>query len=212
MALSGCSAEKNKDVSEQDDILLAQDCGLDRFPCCASDPVCNFGQQCCVDPNNSNRNHCADSCSCGKEDDFCCEGGKCSEGLDCRDGVCIRCGNEGEACCPKEISCSVGLSCLNDECVKCGLVGNPCCQGSVPCLVGDGENNECFAGLCRSCGFNGAPACEGDKPCLPGQLLTGNRCERCGQDNQPCCATSSDAIYACDKKAGLSCKLGFCEK
>jgi hypothetical protein len=212
LLLSGCAIGEKKVKKEQPEILLAQDCGLDRFPCCASNPVCNFGQQCCVDPNNANRNQCADSCSCGKEEDFCCEGNKCADGLDCRDGICVRCGGEGELCCPKESACLAGLSCLNDHCVTCGLIGNPCCLGSEPCLTKKGENNECFSNICRSCGFDGAPACVGDKPCLSGQLFTSGRCERCGQINQPCCATSTESIYACDKKNELVCTLGFCEK
>ncbi len=211
LTVSGCSGGKKTPKNEQPEILLAQDCGLDLLPCCASDPTCNFGQQCCVDPNNHNRNHCADSCACGGEDQFCCEGDQCSEGLACRDGVCSHCGDEGDVCCPSEAPCSPGLVCSEDECVQCGLLGNPCCVGSEPCVIGKGENNECYEGYCRSCGFDGAPACSGGSICLDGQLLTGGRCERCGEANNPCCSSSSSA-YVCDPKDDLECKLGFCSK
>jgi hypothetical protein len=191
---------------------LAQECGFDLLPCCASDPACNFGQQCCVSPNDHNVNHCADSCVCGGDDQFCCEGSKCSDGLTCRDGLCSRCGGDGQFCCPSEAPCLPGLACSGEQCVECGLIGNPCCLGSRPCLIGKGENNECFDGICRSCGFDGAPACLGEVPCLSGQLFTNGRCERCGQADRPCCASSSESAYVCDPKDGLACVLGFCSR
>jgi hypothetical protein len=209
LLLSGCYFGSKNVKRVQPEILLATECGFDKLACCASEPTCNFGQQCCPDPNSPNRNYCSEDCSCGGEDEFCCEKSQCSNGLTCRDGLCLKCGGEGDVCCPGTAVCSSSLACLDDKCVKCGEIGNPCCQGSKTCETAKGENNECYEGLCRSCGFDGSPACSSTSPCLKNQLLTGNRCERCGEINKPCC--NKDLVgYDCDQSKGLVCELGFC--
>lgn len=210
LVLGGCSSGTKISKRSQPEILLATECGFDKLACCASDPACNFGQQCCVDPNNPNRNYCSEECSCGGEEEFCCDNSKCSDGLTCRDGLCLKCGGEGNVCCPGAVTCSSSLACLNDKCVKCGEIGNPCCLGSQSCQSGKGQNNECYGGLCRSCGFDGSPACSSTIPCLNNQLLTANRCERCGELNKPCCQPDSKLGYDCDPAKKLVCDLGFC--
>lgn len=217
LVFSGCSGGKGgqKTVKRsQPEVLLATGCGFDKLSCCASEPTCNFGQQCCPDPNNPNRNYCSEDCSCGGQEEFCCENSQCSGDLTCRDGFCLKCGGEGDVCCPGAVACSSSLACLNDKCVKCGELGNPCCQGSEKCLAVKGKNIECFDNSCRLCGFDGAAACSSTTttPCLKGQLLTAGKCERCGGLNKPCCDKESELGYDCDPSLKLACNLGFCSE
>ena len=212
LILSGCGAKQGVPERQAPEVLLAQECGFDKLPCCSSDPVCNFEQQCCVDPNDHNRNYCSDSCSCGHSEEFCCEGEKCSNGLTCHGGICLECGSEGDVCCPGEAACLAGLACLEDECVQCGLAGHPCCAGAEPCLFEKGARSECFRDLCRNCGFDGNAACQDEPYCQEGQILTGGRCERCGDLAKPCCNIGSGRDFECDPKKGLVCELGFCSE
>lgn len=212
LILGGCADGPKPSKRAQNEILLASECGFDKLSCCASDPACNFGQQCCADPNDPNRNYCSTNCSCGGEDEFCCENFRCSGSLTCRDGYCVKCGDQGDVCCPGAAACSSTLSCLNDKCVRCGQAGNPCCLGSEACSPVKGGNTECFRGLCRLCGFDGAAACSSTQPCLKGQIFTGDRCDRCGGLNKPCCNQDSGLGYECDPSLKLECKLGFCSE
>lgn len=195
------------------DVLLAQDCGMDGLQCCASDPKCSFGQECCADPNNSGKNQCADKCECGKQDEFCCADNQCSAGFACVDSKCTACGHELQPCCGSE--CQGGgkknnspLACFQQKCVECGLIGNPCC-GSEKCFGSESTEKtlaECKNGLCDTCGGNQQPACFGQEKCLRGYLLNNDNCFKCGGENEPCCEG-----FRCEVKSKLRCAQGFCQ-
>ncbi len=209
--LSGCSWYKNNKSNNNDwknEVLMAQECGLDGLPCCLDkEPPCFYGQQCCVDPNNPKHNACRDECSCGGLDEFCCKDNQCQEGLACRDGYCVECGDRGEACCPQEV-CNNDLVCYHKQCVSCGLTGSPCCKNDKACLNQDDRDkyrNECQEGICILCGSSGQKACQSKPFCNPNNLLNNTFCYHCGAYNQPCCEGEK-----CD--LGLSCQLGFCSK
>ncbi len=207
--LSGCFLNKEEDKNNNDwqnEILMAQECGMDGLPCCLDkDPSCFYGQQCCVDPNNPTHTACRDECTCGHSEEFCCENNQCEDGLVCRDGYCVECGNKEEPCCLND-ECQEGLVCYQNECVECGLPGNPCCSEGKACL-GEGKlddtRTECEEDICVLCGFSGQKACVGEPFCNPHNLLNNGICYHCGGYNQPCCENQF-----CDK--GLQCKLGFC--
>ena len=71
--LTGCSflPAKKTFVPQTVDVMVAKDCGMDGLKCCATDPQCSYGQQCCVNPRNSQDNYCADKCGEGEENQFC---------------------------------------------------------------------------------------------------------------------------------------------
>jgi len=191
------------------EVLLGTDCGFDKLKCCVTSPACNYGQQCCVDPNDSARNYCSENCDCGANEEFCCAGNFCQGNAVCSNGICVACGDKDQSCCANEPGCSTGLVCQKNKCVACGSNGEPCCSGNS-CLSQTGERSECLNDICVNCGFDGNPACATGDKCLPGQLLSGKTCERCGQANQPCCNAASGVGYGCDPAAGLKCQLGFC--
>lgn len=229
--LSGCALPfgGNKAL-ERPEVLFAQECGMDGLKCCATQPACSFGQKCCIDPADPGRNRCADECTCGGQDEFCCvNGAECKTGLTCKAGNCVLCGIEGKACCaasdgnvltaglpaydpvcPSKSASSTALACQNDTCVSCGLPGNPCCGKGDVCSAPSAGKAECRQGICQLCGANGQPACQNEPRCLPGHLLNNEACLNCGQANQPCCLDSKGQ-QACDSKKGLVCELGFCK-
>jgi len=222
VGLSGCQFKKT--VSQENgkqDILMAQDCGMDGLKCCADEPSCSFGQKCCVDPNDPSRNRCANECSCGHLEEFCCQGdSKCQAGLNCTDGNCVACGKEKEPCCGADKTCqakavdqTTSLTCANNVCVACGRPGNPCCALGKKCQDQLPEIEsllECKDGLCSECGANGLIACQGESGCVAGQLLNNNICYKCGGSNQPCCRNQKNE-QICDSKDQLTCDLGFCK-
>lgn len=200
-----------KDTSKSPEILMGRDCGLDGLKCCDEEPPCSYGQECCIDPNNKDRNYCADECSCGEKGKFCCLGNKCNGGLVCFDGFCYACGEEEEICCPDDNSCNEGFICTKDKCIKCGIIGNPCCENDE-CFSEREKQVECRNGTCSYCGFDGRDACLTGKKCLPGQLYSNKKCFRCGNSNEPCCDEESNLGYKCNPNKNLVCKLGFCTK
>jgi hypothetical protein len=208
--LTACTKNNDENAQKAPEVLLGTDCGFDRLKCCATTPTCNYGQQCCVDPNDNSRNYCAENCECGNNEEFCCAGNKCLGNAVCTNGICSACGEKGQACCDNGNSCSSGLVCSNNKCSECGNNGEPCCPGSDSCLPKAGERSECLNNFCSNCGFDGNPSCLAGDKCLAGQLFTGKTCERCGENNQPCCNTDSGKNYDCDQSAGLKCQLGFC--
>lgn len=211
--LPGCQDKKTVPLDEPE-ILMGRDCGLDRLPCCKENPSCSFAQQCCPDPNDANRNYCADSCTCGGDKEFCCQDEpKCHDGLTCFQGSCQTCGKENEPCC-QGAKCEGTLACNNNKCVPCGVPGNPCCEGSK-CQNDtklEQTKTDCNNGLCRLCGWGGEPACSGITKCVPGQLLNNEVCYQCGEYNQPCCQIGVDSSFDCNPKDTLKCELGFCTK
>lgn len=206
---AGCAAKNDKNTGRRvPEVLLARDCGLDKMKCCDEDPPCSYGQECCADPNDSSKNYCSDSCSCGAKEEFCCAGGLCQGDLACLGGLCQSCGREKEFCCPaKREACGLGLICSGERCEKCGLVGNACCPGDNGCWSDKKGRAECSLGKCVACGYGGHPACQSGEKCLAGNLLTNGRCEYCGGFNQPCCQNER-----CEEKSGLKCELGFCAR
>jgi hypothetical protein len=208
--LSACAQKSQESESNVPEVMLGTDCGFDRLRCCTSTPVCNYGQQCCVSPNDASQNYCADNCHCGDNEEFCCAGNKCNGQAVCVKGICAACGDKDEACCATGSGCSANLICQNNECVACGLGGDPCCAGSVSCTPITGQRSECLKNICVACGFDGNPPCTTGDKCLPGQIFAGKTCERCGQENEPCCDKASGENYDCDPNQALQCKLGFC--
>ncbi|MBI5546621.1 MAG: hypothetical protein HY901_22285 [Deltaproteobacteria bacterium] len=108
----------------------------------------------------------------------------------CNSGMCERCGNVGQRCCPSpnggRCSTELGYSspdsvCVGDSCVSCGRVGEPCCNSSLA-WGGCGESNQpsdCAGrsasshGVCMECGLSGqnccAFGCQGGLQCMGGQ-------------------------------------------
>lgn len=211
LTLSACASKEEARTGRQvPEVLLASDCGFDKLQCCKTEPACTFGQQCCTDPNNSGLNYCADDCSCGENEEFCCAGNKCNGHGVCEHGICQACGGKDQLCCQTGEACFPGLACQNGNCAVCGIEGGPCCPDNEKCLAAKGERAQCVDNVCQKCGYDGHKTClEGDK-CLKGQLLSGKTCERCGENNQPCCDENSGAEFVCNPDKGLKCKLGFC--
>jgi hypothetical protein len=203
---------KNAYKQVKQDILMAQECGMDGLKCCASEPKCSFGQQCCVNPSNESENQCADTCGCGKQDQFCCANSQCEQGMACIDAKCEACGGENQPCCASNCSGrdKLGnlLTCFGNKCVGCGLLGRPCCEADK-CLEVKGIEksfSECAGGLCQACGGNQQAACLAGKKCLDSYLLNNKNCFQCGNENQPCCENSK-----CNEKSKLKCLQGFCQ-
>ena len=220
--LSGCSlADKfkqtgNGDDNWENDVLWARECGQDGLRCCADDPQCFYGQECCINPNNRQENYCAADCTCGVEGAYCCTGDTpCSDNLACYLDKCTECGGETEPCCPGDNTCENDLLCHKDLCVACGEPGNPCCAGDIACRNQGADNalrTECLESVCVYCGSAGQIACPNEPVCLTGTLLNNGFCFQCGTPNQPCCDQNSGVEWACDPKLGLVCDRGFCTK
>ncbi|MEA3398769.1 MAG: hypothetical protein U9R06_03435 [Patescibacteria group bacterium] len=221
LSLSGCSLAKQlneEDNNWQDEIVYAEECGLDGLPCCPEEKglPCQYGQVCCADPNDPKKNRCVDDCGCGGENEYCCLNNQCDSGLACLNGDCVVCGGSTEPCCQNdEEQCSGDLMCYNNFCLECGLAGNPCCGGENACKNQELRNNdrtECFGGVCQKCGSDRQRICLKEPACNLGQILNVDSCLSCGGFNQPCCNESSGLGYECLPDSGLVCHLGFCNK
>jgi len=219
LIITGCLNKEprpDENVSWQEEILLAHDCGMDGLRCCVDrEPPCFYEQVCCVDPNNPKRNYCADKCTYGGEKEFCrVEEPTCDIGLVCHQYYCVKCGEENQPCCGSG-KCNNDLICYQGECVECGLVSNPCCSDGLACLnqgKTDNTRTECQNNICLLCGADGYKACFGEPKCNQAHLLNNNICYQCGNFNQPCCNDESGVDYKCNPKMGLKCELGFCSK
>ncbi|MEA3449493.1 MAG: hypothetical protein U9Q85_00705 [Patescibacteria group bacterium] len=199
----------------EEQTLYAKECGMDGLPCCSDkDKVCLYEQECCIDPNNLERNMCANECACGEKGAFCCVDDKCGEGLSCFAGRCVECGSISDHCCQNGDECNNDLVCHNDLCVVCGIPGNPCCTIGFACVNQEKRDNnrtECRRDQCIFCGSNNAISCQNEPICAPGHLLNNNFCLKCGETNQPCCNEESGVEYTCIDDS-LVCELGFCTK
>lgn len=217
LIFSGCSSGKTESGRENDwrnEVLLAQSCGMDGLRCCPDkDPKCQFGQQCCVDPNDPARDYCAEECNFGSEGSFCRtdKNNQCDLGLVCQAGDCVSCGGENEPCCIGDALCENELVCHKNQCLQCGLPGNPCCSEGPACLgeeAGDARL-ECRSAVCAYCGSGGGIACENGPNCDEWHLLNNGSCLSCGGYNQPCCQVDENNIC---KTEELECRVGFCAK
>lgn len=222
IVVTGCNINFFKKTVEDDDswkdeILWGQECGLDRMSCCTDrEPVCAHGQECCTDPNDPDRDYCADECTCGGGGEFCCaDEPKCQSDLTCYQGYCTPCGANDQPCCSGDLICRDDLVCYKERCVECGLAGNPCCVDETACYnqeKTDKSRTECYDGVCVYCGSRGKIACLKGTPCNPGHLLNNDFCHECGEYNQPCCNEDSGLGYECSSEKGLVCQLGFCAR
>lgn len=206
LASSGCSLNPSVEEKDwEDEILLASECGQEGLKCCAENPNCLYGQECCVSPVDNSQNYCAQTCEYGILNSFCrAEDPACDTGLSCRELKCVVCGEAGAPCCGQ--NCNNGLYCHNNTCVQCGLEENPCCNGQDCASIQD-MRLECRNGLCTACGSSGRPICEEAPRCLEGQLETDGLCINCGRKNQPCCQENSLGFCL---ETELECRLGFC--
>jgi hypothetical protein len=205
--LSGCSFKKEvkEDISWEEEVLMAEECGMDGLKCCVEDPVCRYGQNCCEALDGSQQNYCADSCDFGTQNNFCRKDNpKCDEDLVCFDSYCLSCGEEDELCCENNL-CDNDLVCHNNKCVSCGLSGNPCCESAL--CSNEDLRLECNKGICQECGFSGKSICANEPFCNLGHLQNNNVCLECGKINLPCCDIK-DNIISCED--GLVCDKGFC--
>lgn len=216
IVIGGCALKKKdttKNTDWENEILMAQSCGMDGLMCCPDkDPQCQFGQECCVDPNDPKRNYCSDECNFGTEGAFCRAGeDKCDNSLVCLKGNCTACGGDNEPCCSGDSKCNEELLCHKEVCVECGLPGNPCCGEERSCLDNDSNNSriECRNSICTFCGSLGGIACEDSPECDDWHLFNNGSCLSCGGYNQPCC---SDGKEKTCKEPGLQCRVGFCAK
>jgi len=215
--ISGCG-QKVDDENEdwKDEVMMAHECGLEGFACCADkEPACQYGLSCCTDPNNIKINMCVPNCACGGEGRFCCKSEPlCDSGLACFKGLCATCGEKDQPCCP-HTGCGKDLACQAGQCVLCGLSGHPCCPDEPKCVnqaTDDPDRAECQGGICAPCGTAGEPACPGEPACGTKHLLNNNICYKCGDFNQPCCADDFISEGGCDPTGDLECSLGFCRK
>lgn len=217
--LSGCSLKIfKKDTNNsnwKNEVLWAQECGMDGLPCCKnSDQPCQYGQSCCVSQTDPSSDYCADTCEYGKDKTFCRKDEpKCDDGFTCVADKCEACGKDNQPCCSKGTSCSPDLLCYSDKCLKCGLPGNPCCSLEPDCAnkaARDKTRAECIDGLCTYCGSSDAIGCLTQPYCNTGHLLNNNFCLPCGGYNQPCCDSNSEMGYDCNPAENLTCILGFC--
>ncbi len=199
-----------KTTVEKTEVLIAQDCGMDGLQCCSAEPKCSFGQECCVDPNNSSKNQCADKCGCGNNDEFCCTNNACAPGNACVNSKCLTCGGENQPCCKD--SClgtdkkGNQLACQAGKCVGCGGVGKPCCGDKCFGLdLPEKTLAECTNGICHKCGGNQQVACLTGERCVNNYLYSNNNCFKCGEVNEPCCADKK-----CSNKTN-KCLQGFCQ-
>jgi hypothetical protein len=214
LAVTGCTSPFASKMPAKQDVLLAQDCGMDGLKCCATTPQCSFGQACCVNPRNSAENYCGDKCGLGAEGQFCRDNDQCDGGLKCVASKCAKCGGENQQCCgsnlAKEPRCnqerSGKLICQSEKCVVCGEPGHPCCNGL--CAGTDKKNQlaECQSDLCMACGGNGQLACITEPKCVTGYLFSNSYCYTCGERNQPCCA--NNVCHA----SKLICANRFCQE
>lgn len=177
------------------DTLLAQECGMDGLKCCASEPKCSFGQECCVNPQDSKENYCADKCGLGGDGQFCRANSECDAGYTCMNRKCAKCGGDKQVCCGVSGSndrCLVdkkkALVCYSEKCVECGVIGNPCCGQSCDKVDRSKQLAECKNDLCQACGGNGQAACLAGAQCADGYLFSNTFCYSCGENRQPCCA------------------------
>ncbi len=205
--ISGCSLKKapvleNPD-SWEDEILMAQECGMDGLKCCTEDPACRYGQSCCTAPDSSGKNYCADSCDFGSQNNFCRrDNPQCDQNLVCSDSYCLSCGEENNLCCEDDL-CNNDLVCHNNKCVPCGLPGNPCCEGACS----KDSRTECVRGVCQECGFGGKGVCMNEPFCNTGYLENNGICLECGKLNLPCCDIENNT-KSCAQD--LVCGKGFC--
>lgn len=217
--LSSCSLptnrKKNDDSGWKDEVLWAQECGMDGLPCCKNtDQPCQYGQSCCVSQTDERSDYCADTCEYGKEKTFCRkEDPKCDSGFVCAADKCEKCGDENESCCQTGEKCAADLICHNDKCLSCGLGGNPCCAVEPNCknkVARDRSRTECMNGICTYCGSSNAIGCLSEPYCNKGHLLNNDFCLPCGGYNQPCCDEATEIGYECNPSEDLTCILGFC--
>ncbi len=206
--LTGCLSRQVKEVADwEDEVLIAEECGVDGLICCASDPKCKYGQVCCVNPTNDKKTYCAEECVCGELNKFCCSDNlSCNEGLVCLEGSCISCGKDGEFCCGNN-SCEGDLLCSGGVCRPCGVEGGVCCVEEDPCSKEKEKNLECANNICEICGTAGNRPCATQPVCNVGNLLNNNSCIPCGKANNPCC-NQEESDYECENN--LKCDLGFC--
>ena len=207
--ISGCGRKAADGEDWEDEVVMGHDCGLEGFSCCADkEPACQYGLECCTDPNDIKSDMCVADCACGGEDRFCCKDEpRCDPGLGCAGSRCVPCGGLDEPCCA-DGGCKGDLACDGDKCVACGLSGHPCCRDGIDCINGDAsdpDRTECREDICTPCGVKNRAACQGEPACSADHLLNNGLCYRCGDFNQPCCE------YGCSP-ADLECSLGFCVK
>jgi hypothetical protein len=221
IVLSGCSlpfAKKLIPDNWRNEIVMGRDCGVDGLQCCVNqNPSCQFGLECCNDPNNSKVTMCSDNCSCGKKNNFCCKDGqKCESGLVCSNAICQTCGGKDQPCCEGEKQCGDSkLACYQLKCIACGVAGNPCCPGETACAEeknNDDKRTECRNGLCEPCGSADNILCNKEPYCQNGLMPNNGLCLMCGELNLPCCSSDSGIENDCDQKLGLKCVKGFCSK
>lgn len=213
--LSSCSSERDlEDISWQDEIIFATECGMDGLQCCPEDETsCLHGLVCCTDPNNRLLNFCSEECSYGSLNNFCRDTyPNCNDGMVCENSFCRRAGGANQPCyeggtCDNDLICSDGM------CLQCGLSDNPCCRGDLgyQCL-GEGSSDEsrnaCIEGTCRKCGFSPFSSCPDEPFCNFGFLNNNKNCLKCGNYNQPCCKDSDLGSFC--QNEDLKCENGFC--
>lgn len=101
-----------------------------------------------ADCDTNEANGC--ECPCGRENEACCAGAQCRDGLVCSSGRCVQCGDGNEPCCPGS-KCSGGLTCRSGRCEPICLPNGAECS--------PGEAQLCCSGKC--------PPAPGGPKCAP---------------------------------------------
>jgi len=146
----------------------------------------------------------AENCACGAED-------SCNEGLECKDGFCVKAAEEcpaGTNGCPcnEDGTCQPGgaetLECKEGLCVpegtEVGGLGDPCGEDK-PCGVHEGTQLECKEGTCRL-PEEECPAGTLDCPCNEGACAGGLECAdgKCKAPAGSGVVVGNGAVRACD--------------
>lgn len=196
-------------------------CGELGGPCCGtgycnilSGAVCEDGM--CVEPH------------CGSEGYECCsDAPACREDFVCYEGSCLRCGDVGESCCPGSVCngdfyCQVfdpgSLGFCLAEAPPCGGEGEACCPEGDLCDPGFGcmfGSPGSIGGTCVTgpvCGADRHVCCDTDPGCGGGSLCVTeddgvDRCQRCGDYEQPCCEGAVECGPGLTCSAERMCEL-----
>lgn len=133
---AGCS--RSADCAEGYNCVdgRCQPCGASGDPCCERAPACRAAGQGCVN------GRCA---PCGGQSQPCCDGQSCTQGFECRNGLCQRPRCRQDNDCPRDRD----YRCQNGLCLPCGGREEPCCSDGRCNHV----NDQCIRGWCSArCG------------------------------------------------------------
>ena len=169
-------------------------CGQAGGSCCPGN-ICNNGSDICgsdqICHNDCGSYNVVSNNSGGWDivDQPCCPGNICAENNFCDiDGLCKRCGMDGQIPCPGgQCEDKESTVIIDGKCRDCGRPDQPCCSGNI-CKTG---NTICAADqICQTCGashYDISAGVDVNEPCCTGNTCadfytcsSDNTCKRCG--------------------------------